>query len=241
MSRLSGASKKLASFRPVVRTAFVVHLDVEPGQVILTDDEVDRTFSFRDLTDPNDSLVADVVPRWQQGFIRSGLGDGSIEAIVAMDGDKPVGRIWELYGPNRGRLTGVPRVEIAPGEVFLFDLFVARGYRRGGLAMNMGQRMLAKHLERGTRRAFGFIMYDNAPSIMWHYGVGFQATQLANFVSAGPRVLWKVPLSDTPRFGPMSASSTLSEPDRQLVGLDLLAADRRRFLPRPDLGDEAPD
>lgn len=241
MASRSGLVDRLTRLKPKVRTALIVYYEVAPDVCIVPPDQRDEQFTFRDLTDPNDPLVDEIVPRWQRSYIRSGLADSSLEAIIAMDGDRPAGRIWELFATNKGRFNGVPQVELGPHEALFFDLFVERDYRRGGLAMNMGERMLQKHRDRGTDIGYGFIMYDNVPSIIWHYSAGFKLAQLVNLVEIGERVKWALPFGAAPRFGPLSRHNRSNQPDGQLGALDLLATDRRGRLPAPESGSADSD
>ena len=108
----------------------------------------------------------------------------------------------------------------ADDEFFMFDLFVEREYRRSGVAFTMADHFFRKYPPGSTtyNYGYGFISYDNVPSIMWHHSVGFQIAQTMNYVEIGPFIKWKIPFSDMPRFGPMSRKGRHTDPSKDVFG-----------------------
>jgi len=132
--------------------------------------------------------------------------------------------LGDLLYAERRFLTGVPRVQLAPDETFLFDLFVEREYRRSSIAITMAEHFFGLYDPDTThiKYAYGFIDYENAGSILWHHGAGFNIVQTINYVQIGPRIKWKMPFSDNPRFGPMSRKGRYNEPEKDLFGTSLM-------------------
>jgi hypothetical protein len=113
----------------------------------------------------------------------------------------------------------------APGEagrrrVLHVHLFVEQEYRRSGVAFTMADHFFRKYPPGSTtyNYGYGFISYDNVPSIMWHHSVGFQIAQTMNYVEIGPFIKWKIPFSDMPRFGPMSRKGRHTDPSKDVFG-----------------------
>jgi len=216
---MQGARRRLKALRPKVQSAFIVYVTPRESPV----EQVDDSFEVVQVTRPDDPIVEKITARWQRPYARRMLEQGRGRVVVALKGGDPVGRIWEIFDDERSFLSGVPRVKLARGETFMFDLFVEREYRRSNIGMTMADYFFELYEPGGpTEVIYGFISYENAPSILWHHSIGFNVAQTINYVAIGERIKWKIPFSDVPRFGPMSRKGRHTDPDQQLFGTSLL-------------------
>ncbi len=219
MASLEGAKRRLRSLRPKVQAAFVVYL--EPLKNPVTD--VDESVEFHEVTSPDDPLLPAICAPWQLAVARESLSRGEWDIIVAVKDGKPIGRIWETHASERRLLAGIPRVRLARDEVFMFDLFVEREHRRSNVAMTMANYFFEKYIHSPqVKYVYGFISYENAPSILWHDAIGFNVVQTMNYLAIGDRIKWRIPFSDVPRFGPTSRKGRHTDPDAALFGTALL-------------------
>ncbi len=218
MASVEGLTRKIKALKPKVQSAFVVYITPRDSPV----NEVDPTFEVVEVTTPTDPLVDQIVLPWQRPYARKMLAEGRGRIIVATAEGKPIGRIWEIFTTERALFAGVPRVKLAPRESFMFDLFVEREYRRSNVGMTMADYFFGIYNEESeAKHIYGFISYENAPSILWHYSIGFNIVQTMNYLQIGDRVKWKIPFSDMPRFGPMSRKGVHSDPEKELFGTSL--------------------
>ena len=107
----------------------------------------------------------------------------------------------------------------------MFDLFVSREHRRSGIANTMADYFFRQYDpddETSPKYVYGFISYENVPSILWHHSVGFQIAQTVNYLAIGPHIKWKIPFSDMPRFGPLSRKGRHMDPEREMFGPPLM-------------------
>jgi hypothetical protein len=220
MASLAGLKRRLKALRPRVESAFIVYLTPRESPV----KEVDQTYEIVQVTDPDDPLLPKISPKWQHGYARRMLGQKRGRVIVALHDGEPIGRIWEIFDSERALFAGVPRVKLAPGETFMFDLFVERAHRRSNIGMTMADYFFRLYEPETTKvnYVYGFINYENAPSILWHHSIGFNVAQTINYLAIGERIKWKLPFSDMPRFGPMSRKGRHTDPDKDLFGTSLL-------------------
>ncbi len=65
-------------------------------------------------------------------------------------------------------------VPLAPGDVFIFDLFTRPEFRRRGIQSAVLGRILALGREKGYTRALSLVRVNNAPSLNLHTKLGFQ-------------------------------------------------------------------
>lgn len=221
MPSLDGIRKKAASFAPKVVPTFIVFVTPRPSPVPSVDDE----FEIVEIHRPDDPLLPKMCasPR-QLKIARESLAVGAWDIIVALKDGEPVGRIWEGSASERRFFSGVPRFKLADDEFFMFDLFVEREYRRSSVAFTMADHFFKKYPPETTRLklGYGFIAYDNVPSIMWHHANGFTIAQTVNMLHIGDFVKWRIPFSDVPRFGPLSQKGRHTDPDRDIFGPALL-------------------
>jgi len=223
MASIEGIKRRIKEYRPHVQAAFIVWVKPRKSPV----DEIDESFDIVHIVAPDDPLLTKIAQPWQMKMVKHSLGRQDLRIIVATKDGEPVGWIWELLVSERRRLAGVPRVQLAPRETFMYDLFVKREYRRSNIGMTMADHFFNLYdpdLEGGpgVDYVYGFISYENAPSILWHYSIGFNIVQTINYLSIGPRIKWKIPFSDVPGFGPMSRRGRHSDPSQELFGTSLL-------------------
>lgn len=219
MPTIDGIKRRLEEYRPHVQSAFIVYVTARDSPV----DEVDESFEIRTVTSPDDPLLPRICERWQLKVARESLAKGEWDILVALKDGEPIGRIWETFATEKRMFAGIPRVKLAPDEFFMFDLFVTREYRRSSIGMTMADYFFKKYPpgETTMKYGYGFISYENAPSILWHHSIGFNIAQTINYLAIGPRIKWRIPFSDNPRFGPLSRQGRHSRPDRELFGTSL--------------------
>jgi hypothetical protein len=221
MPSLGGLKRRITNLRPHVQSAFIVFVTPRESPVTSVEDE----FEVREITSAHDPLLDDVCPQWQRPWAEQGLKEGWLDIVVALKDGKSIGRIWEVTAHDvEDRYCGVPRVKLADDEFFMFDLFVTREYRRSNIGMTMADYFFRKYdptKPNCPKYGYGFISYENAPSIMWHYSIGFNIVQTINYLSIGDRIKWRIPFSDVPRFGPLSKKGRFNTPDIELFGTSL--------------------
>ncbi len=219
MASVEGLKRRVKALRPRVQSAFIVYVTPRASPV----DEVDEAFEIVQVTEPDDPILHKITQKWQQPYARKMLSDRRGRVIVALKDGEPIGRIWEIFASERSYFAGVPRVKLAEGETFMFDLFVEREYRRSNIGMTMADYFFNLYDPETThvKYVYGFISYENAPSILWHYSIGFNIVQTINYLSIGERIKWKIPFSDMPRFGPMSRKGRHEDPEKELFGTAL--------------------
>lgn len=201
--KLDKFKKKALKFKPKVVSAFVVYVTPRPSPV----GDPDPQFDIVEVNDPDDPLLPKLCGSPHQlAQARKAMAERRWNIIVALKDGEPVGRIWETTATEEARFSGVPRMKLADDEFLMWDLWVDREYRRGGLASTMADFFFRKY-EPGVTKVkygYGFISYENVPSILWHHSVGFQIAQTMNYLSIGDSIKWKIPFSEMPRSGPMS-------------------------------------
>ena len=220
MPSIEGLKRRLTEYQPKVQSAFVVFVTPRESPVQQVDDQFDMVI----VNSADDPLLARICSsKYQLRNARKALAEGRWRILVALKDGEPVGRIWEALATERGLFTGIPRVRLAAGETFMFDLYVDREYRRSGIAMTMADFFFKQYDPATThmKYIYGFISYENAPSILWHHANGFQIAQTMNYLAVGPNIKWKLPFSDMPRFGPMGRKGRHTDPSKDIFGLPL--------------------
>ena len=219
MASIEGLKRRISEYRPHVQSAFIVYVTPRESPV----DEVDEQFEIVEVDNPEDPLLPQICQPWQMKDARESMAKGDLRIIVALVDGRPIGRIWELFASERRLFSGIPRVRLGPNETFMFDLFVEREYRRSNIGMTMADYFFNLYPpDSDMRYVYGFISYENAASILWHHSIGFNIVQTINYLAVGPRIKWKIPFSDMPRFGPMSRKGRHTDPEVDLFGTSLL-------------------
>lgn len=200
-------------------------VEVVVAEVVVVVEQIDHDFTIVEVSAPDDPILPKIcASRRQLRLAQAAVAEGRWNIIVALDpAGEPAGRIWETYATERHIANGVPRMRLAEDEFLMFDLFVERKYRRTGIAHTMADHFFRKYDpadpdNRRVRYGYGFVAYENIPSILWHHSIGFRIAQTMNYIAIGPYIKWKVPFSDVPRWGPMSTAGRHSDPGRDLAG-----------------------
>ena len=220
MASIEGIKRRLKEYRPHVQSAFIVY--VTPRKSV--PEEGEQEFEIVQVTRPDDPLLGKITEKWQLPMAKASLAKGDLRVIVALKDGEPIGRIWEINASERRLFSGIPRVRLAARESFMFDLFVEREYRRSNIGSAMAEYFFRLYSDDGPDSidyVYGFISYENSPSILWHWSIGFNIVQTINYLAVGPRIKWKIPYSDMPRFGPMSRKGRHTDPDKELFGTSL--------------------
>ena len=219
MASIEGLKRRITALKPKVQSAFIVYLTPRESPV----KEVDDEFQVVVVDSSSDPLFAQVAPPWLRKEAAPSLDNKDWRIIVALKDGRPIGRIWEVLKTDRRFFAGIPRMRLAPDETLMFDLFVEREYRRSNIGMTMADWFFRYYSPEITKvqYVYGFISYENAASILWHYSIGFNIAQTVNYLSIGDRIKWRIPFSDVPRFGPLSRKGRHSEPDKELFGTSL--------------------
>ena len=221
MPSLGGIKKRAKQLKPHVQSAFIVYVTPRKSPAA---ERVEDEFEVVEVTSPDAPLLDKICAKWQMPWAKGEMADGTLTIIVATKDGEPIGRIWESKAAFHKSLTsGVPRMRLAEDEFFMFDLFVEREYRRSNIGMTMADYFFKLYDPASTdmKYIYGFISYENAPSILWHYSIGFNIVQTINYLSIGERIKWKIPFSDMPRFGPMSRKGRHTDPEKELFGTAL--------------------
>ena len=223
MSVKKRIQRKWREWKPMVVPTFVVFLTKDVTPVVCDDKE----FQIVEVTAPDDPLLLKLcATKRQLAIARKSIAAGRWTAIVALKDGEPIGRIWEAFGSETGFFTGVPRFHVADDEFFMFDLFVEKEYRRGLVAFTMADYFFRKHdiVNTSLTYAYGFVAYENAPSILWHDSVGFLIGQRVSLLHIGPYVKWRLPFTDSPTIGPLSRRNRTVDPSLRLSGRSFMPA-----------------
>jgi hypothetical protein len=220
MASIDGLKRRFKEWKPTVVSAFVVYVTPRPSPV--RPETIDHSFTVVEITSPDDPILPKIcATKRQLRIAKDAVREGRWTIMVALDPDgEPGGRIWETTATEKALTSGVPRMKLAGDEFLMFDLWVERKYRRSGIANTMADAFFTKYDPETThmKYGYGFVSYENAPSILWHHSVGFLISQTMNYVQIGPYIKWKIPFSDMPRFGPMSRKGRHNDPSRDLFG-----------------------
>ena len=235
MKVVSGIGRRLERLRPRKGTAFLTYIDIEAkvasqgegaGMAVGHDAE----YRFHEITSADDPELT-FAPAWQRRLCETHMATGEWYCLVAYETDSgaKVGHVWATTASTRGVLNGVFDVRLAPDEVYVWDLFIDPGHRRLGLSQAMGWALIHTFDSRRKRWGLTHVVYENAPSILWHHVFGFSWMQVFNYVQVGDRVWWKIPFSTCPSFGPLSRRGrhAMAEPPDPFGGA---------LVPSPDRG-----
>jgi ribosomal protein S18 acetylase RimI-like enzyme len=191
------------ALRPQLSTAYVTYIKLE-GHVGRSFD-TGNNYRFHEVTSADDPALA-FAPRWQRRMAAGPLERGEWTCLVAHDTDLDdlrVGHVWSTFVSTYRRGNGMLNVRLAPGEVYVWDLFIHPDHRRESLGNAMGQALIESFEPRGVEWGYTHVLADNTSSVIWHHMFGFNVAQVVNCVNVGERFWWKVPLSAAPRFGPL--------------------------------------
>ncbi len=232
MPTVEGLKRRLHEYRPHIQSAYVCYL-LPQGTPIENPDE---SFEVRYVTSPDDPVLPKLVQKWQMKIARESLARGAWRCLVGFVDGEPVARLWMTEENERRFFSGNPRIQLAPDEIYFFDLYIEPEYRRGGLAWTMADLMFRTYDPAVNPKACGysFVEIENSTSFMWHHSIGFNIMQSVNMFMFGPRIKWKMPFSDMPRFGPFSRNGRFSDP-RPLFGPSIMPRNVPPISDDPDV------
>jgi hypothetical protein len=220
MATIKGLKRRVRQWKPKVESAFVVFVEPQPSPVPV--ENIDLDFEIVEVKSPDDPILPKICSsRRQLSIAKKAIAEGRWDVIVALDPDgEPAGRIWETFASERDLANGVPRMRLAGDEFLMFDLFVEKKHRRSGIAHTMADHFFHKYPPGATsmKYGYGFVSYQNVPSILWHHSIGFKVVQTMNYLAIGPFIKWKLPFSEMPRFGPMSRHGRHTNPEKETFG-----------------------
>lgn len=175
--------------------------------------DVDPSYSHAIIESSDHPLFDSFATRSMRKVAAPRLDAGDWYAVVILVGDEVVGHAWFAIKPRWDLFSGVMNVRILPEEAYGFDLFIKPEHRRGSLGMYMADIGIPELRRRGIRYGYTHLLYENVPSMFWHHTTGFNIAQTFNYLRIGPRIIWKVPFSETPRYGPLSRKGRHNDPE----------------------------
>ncbi len=204
---------KLADYKPTIGSAYLTYMDLDatdpPGV------EVDPSYSHALIESSDHPLFHSFATPSMRKVAAPRVDAGDWYAIVILVDDEVVGHAWFATRSERGLFSGVMNVRLRPEEAYGFDLFIKPEHRRGSLGSYMADIGIPDLKRRGFRYGYTHLLYENIPSMFWHHTTGFNLLQTYNYLRIGPRILWKVPFSETPRYGPISRRGRHNDPERK--------------------------
>jgi GNAT superfamily N-acetyltransferase len=152
---------------------------------------------------PNDLGALDLVPESRSKVVDSFLTRGD-EGYVATVGDRFAGWVWLSRVSHRDPWSGL-HISIAGDEAYAYAMSVEKADRERGIAGVLMSRLLSDvRNDRAISRVYGWVDRRNRKmQLMLRMMYGFTQIQRVWRVRV-PRIGWQVPLSDKPKFGPVS-------------------------------------
>ena len=201
-------------YRPKVGTAFVTYLDLDATQA----PEVELPPQFRDVLIDSSShpLLPRFSPRWQRRIAGPRLDAGDWYAVAMLDDDHIFGHFWLTLRNGQGLFNGIPNLHLGADEAYGFDLYLDPDYRRGNMSLWAAKVTIDTLRSKGASIGYTHVLHDNPGSVLWHHGIGFNWVQVFNYLNVGPRIWWRIPMSESPRYGPLSRRGRHTEDDPQL-------------------------
>jgi hypothetical protein len=232
MPSLEGLKRRIQEYRPHVQSAYVMYLAPRGTPI----EHPDERCEVRFVTSPDDPALPKLVQRWQMKAAKESLGRGAWRCLVGFVEGEPVARLWMTEQDERRFVSGNPRIRLAADEVYFFDLYIEPEHRRGGLAWAMADVMFCAYDPTVEPKGYvySFVEIENSASFMWHHSIGFNVLQSVNLFTFGPRIKWKMPFSDMPRFGPFSRHGRFTDP-KELFGPSILPHIVPPFSDDPDM------
>jgi GNAT superfamily N-acetyltransferase len=212
MGLVERVKRRVVSIKPEIGSVFITYIPVPPlaGRPLVMAEGYDVRF-----VESADDPAIDELPRWQRPLARRHLADRTWAYLLVTESATglKVGHVWVALESPKGIANGMLNVRLAPGEAYIYDLFIHPDHRRAALGNAMGQMLVDTFADRGVEWGLTQVVFDNMPSVMWHHMFGFNWMQLGNYLRFGDRYWFKIPLSESPRFGPLSKRGRHSEPD----------------------------
>ena len=160
-------------------------------------------FETHRVTNSQPGSWRELVPATRWKTVERNLTRGDWGYLATKD-ERLAGQIWVSHVSHRDPWSGL-HVRLAPDEAYSYAMEVAVAYRRPGVAASMVAAMLSDLHERGpAQRVYGWVDARNRESqTLLRVVFGFTQVQTVKRVRL-PRLGWQLPLSDDPRFGPVS-------------------------------------
>jgi GNAT superfamily N-acetyltransferase len=212
MAILERVKTAVKGYRPEIGSGFLTYIDLPAA--IPPPVDLDDRYSYKFVDSSTDPLLGRVAPRWQRRYVGQRMDAGDLIVLVIMHDDRVIGHFWLAFRTLPGLFNGVMNVELIEGEeAYGFDLYIDPEYRRGKIGNWVAWLIITTLCDRDVRYGYTHVLYDNVPSIFWHHGVGFNSLQTFNYFNFGPRIWWKMPFSETPRYGPLSRRGRYNDPE----------------------------
>ncbi len=205
----------------VTESAIVVRpLPLIADEIITAGDD----FWFKVVFDPTDRHLVALEPADRLERMRGSFARGAVVILaIHKETDRAIGKMWLLTQSPlpEDRNSGLLPIQMARDEMFLFDLWVHRDFRRHAVGITMSFEMGAAVDEffPHIRWVYGYAHTDNeaSMSLMWNI-YGMWTVQTVKEYQIGEHRVGVVPGSDNPKFGPFSKRGRHSGDGFQMPG-----------------------
>ena len=199
---------KAGQLKPrVAECAIVVRtLPLIADEIISAGDD----FRFKVVRDPTDPHLAQIEPAKKLELMKGPFARCAIVILaIHKPTDRAIGKMWLLtespLPEDQG--AGLLPIKLARDEMFLYDLWVHKDFRRHAVGITMSYEMGAAvdQLFPHKRWVYGYAHTDNeaSMSLMWDI-YGMWTTQYVKEYQVGDYRVGIVPNSDHPKWGPFS-------------------------------------
>jgi GNAT superfamily N-acetyltransferase len=161
-----------------------------------------------------------IIPADRRARVRSFLARGDVGYVAIVDG-RFAGWIWLSRTSHRDPWSGL-WIRLAADEAYSYAMWVLPEYRALGVAGVLVSRLLCDaRRDPALRRVYGWVDRDNRQSqTLLRLVFGFVQVQELKRIRLLSRVGFKLPRSDRPPFGPLSATGNHSRPLRPSTSSD---------------------
>jgi hypothetical protein len=214
-SRVGALTPKVAESAIVVRP-----LPLIADEII----EAGEDFEFKVVFDPTDRHLVQLEPARRLELMKGPFARGAVVILaIHKPTDRAIGKMWLVSQspmPEDAR-SGLLPIRLAKDEIFLFDLWVHRDFRRHAVGITMAYEMgaAADEFFPEKRWVYGYAHTDNEASmnLMWLV-YGMWTVQHVKEYQLGDYRVGVVPGSDSPKFGPFSKRGRHSGDGFQMPG-----------------------
>jgi GNAT superfamily N-acetyltransferase len=207
----------LVKYRPRVNDCYIVSYPVPAVAPII---EPPDSIWLKRVTRADDPHLAQVEPPWRLRQAQHDFAHGEY-ALLAIDGDRTVGKFWLARRERGTNPFEGPHVRLAGDEEYIYGVWVDPDYRRAGIAVRLC--IECTEIQLATRPhplwVHFFVDAENAAirKLVARNFPGWES-QKARLLKIGPAFNIKVPFSDRPRFGPLSARGRHSGHGQRVPG-----------------------
>ncbi len=222
MSLVDKVKAKAEHLKPRVSECAIV---VRPLPLIA--DEIisaGEDFYFKVVFDPTDRHLVALEPAQRLELMKGPFARGALVILaIHKPTDKAIGKMWLLSeSPVSGDgKRGLLPIQLAKDEIFLFDLWVHRDFRRNAVGITMAFEMGAAvdQFFPQARWVYGYAHVDNEASMqLMSLVYGMWTVQTMKEYQIGDYHVGMVPNSDSPKFGPFSKRGRHSGAGFQMPG-----------------------